>query len=273
MTQQNPTWENELNFYEDVKLFMETFGQEVPTSLGFPNQKIRDLRKHLNEEEFKEILHGEATNDIAEVADGIADLIYVLVGHAIAYGINLPGVWNAVQTANMAKLWKNAEVLDHFPNSTVINEITHTESQRNSALNPNNPTPVYNPNNSIWRHMGTLPFTVYNDTTDATWVVHALPYNHPCHIRQQSATYTHLYVVKDQHGKVQKPPSWKAPNPIIGFTKFNSATPEDQRGFYQKPSPEDDYRGADGCNEGPPRQEGSSDFDPPHIQKAVGNQE
>jgi len=38
------------------------------------------------------------------VADGLADLIYVCVGAALAFGIPLDRVWAEVQRANMAKL-------------------------------------------------------------------------------------------------------------------------------------------------------------------------
>jgi hypothetical protein len=37
------------------------------------------------------------------VADGIVDAIYVLIGAAITYGIDIRPVWQAVHAANMAK--------------------------------------------------------------------------------------------------------------------------------------------------------------------------
>lgn len=41
--------------------------------------------------------------DLEAVADGLADLIYVCVGSALAFGIPLDRVWAEVQRANMAK--------------------------------------------------------------------------------------------------------------------------------------------------------------------------
>jgi predicted HAD superfamily Cof-like phosphohydrolase len=40
---------------------------------------------------------------LAEVADGLADLIYVAVGAALELGIPLAAVWDEVHTANMRK--------------------------------------------------------------------------------------------------------------------------------------------------------------------------
>ena len=40
--------------FESVKIFMETFGQEVKGKASFPNEKIVKLRSSLIEEEFLE---------------------------------------------------------------------------------------------------------------------------------------------------------------------------------------------------------------------------
>ena len=54
--------------------------------------------------ELKPILAQTAEDfDILQVADGLADLIYVAVGAALAFGIPLDRVWSEVQRANMAK--------------------------------------------------------------------------------------------------------------------------------------------------------------------------
>ena len=41
--------------FESVKIFMETFGQEVKGKASFPNEKIVKLRSSLIEEEFLEL--------------------------------------------------------------------------------------------------------------------------------------------------------------------------------------------------------------------------
>lgn len=46
----------------------------------------------------------EAAASLPEVADGIADLIYVALGTAIAAGLDMGPIWALVQRANMAKV-------------------------------------------------------------------------------------------------------------------------------------------------------------------------
>ena len=41
--------------FESVKIFMETFGQEVKKKAGFPNEKITSLRYDLIKEELDEL--------------------------------------------------------------------------------------------------------------------------------------------------------------------------------------------------------------------------
>jgi len=63
-----------------------------------------DLRWRLIDEEVnKELKPAMDRGDMIGIADGIADSIYVLIGAALEYGIPLEKVWDAVQTANMAK--------------------------------------------------------------------------------------------------------------------------------------------------------------------------
>jgi predicted HAD superfamily Cof-like phosphohydrolase len=45
-----------------------------------------------------------AAKSLPDIADAIADSIYVLVGTALEYGIPLDRVWAAVRAANMAKV-------------------------------------------------------------------------------------------------------------------------------------------------------------------------
>lgn len=61
------------------------------------------LRTRLIMEETRETLEALYEGNVVGFADGIADLIYVVIGTAVAYGIPLPEVWKIVQASNMAK--------------------------------------------------------------------------------------------------------------------------------------------------------------------------
>jgi predicted HAD superfamily Cof-like phosphohydrolase len=76
----------------------------------------RKLRIDLITEEFDETIaalldlgnparsKGARTALMADVADGVVDLMYVLVGTTLAMGIDLDPVWDEVQRANMQKM-------------------------------------------------------------------------------------------------------------------------------------------------------------------------
>jgi predicted HAD superfamily Cof-like phosphohydrolase len=69
-----------------------------------PEAKRCDLRIRLIEEEVAETIKAIRENDIVEVADGLADIIYVVIGTALEFGIPLDLVWAEVQRSNMAKV-------------------------------------------------------------------------------------------------------------------------------------------------------------------------
>ena len=90
--------------FENVKKFMETFGQEVMTKASFPNKKIVNLRLDLIEEELSEFKEAVKKKDIKEVADALTDILYVTYGAGHAFGINLDKCFEEVQNSNMSKL-------------------------------------------------------------------------------------------------------------------------------------------------------------------------
>lgn len=65
--------------------------------------ELKKLRKRLIEEEVGETIKALDADDLPGVADGIADSLYVLIGTAVAAGIDLHPVWREVQRANMDK--------------------------------------------------------------------------------------------------------------------------------------------------------------------------
>ena len=90
--------------FESVEKFMETFGQEIKTKAGFPEDKIVNLRLDLIREELSELEEAVAKKDIKEVADALTDILYVTYGAGHAFGINLDKCFEEVQNSNMSKL-------------------------------------------------------------------------------------------------------------------------------------------------------------------------
>ena len=92
------------NFYQDVKHFQTAVGQHIGTEARFPNKGERSLRMDLLMEEVKEYLEGEEKNDLENVAKELADIIYIVCGTAVSYGIPLDKVFDEVHRSNMDKL-------------------------------------------------------------------------------------------------------------------------------------------------------------------------
>jgi len=93
-----------MSFYTDVKEFHEAFGQRIGEKPELPSAEERCLRIRLLEEEFEEYMAGEGKDDIVEIADALADIIYIACGTAVSYGIPLDDVFAEVHRSNMAKL-------------------------------------------------------------------------------------------------------------------------------------------------------------------------
>jgi predicted HAD superfamily Cof-like phosphohydrolase len=90
--------------FQSVKKFMQTFGQEVKNKAEFPNEKIVQLRSDLIKEELDELNQAIKDKDIKEVADALADILYVTYGTGHAFGIDLDKCFEEVQQSNMSKL-------------------------------------------------------------------------------------------------------------------------------------------------------------------------
>jgi predicted HAD superfamily Cof-like phosphohydrolase len=92
------------NWYNNVKEFHIAFGQRVGEKPELPNEEERVLRQKLLKEEFYEYLDGEDKDNIVDIADALADIIYIACGTAVSYGIPLDKVFAEVHRSNMAKL-------------------------------------------------------------------------------------------------------------------------------------------------------------------------
>ena len=93
-----------MTMFTDVKDFHQAFGQRIGEKPELPDRKERTLREKLLEEEFNEYMRAELNDDLVEIADALADIIYIACGTAVSYGIPLDDVFAEVHRSNMAKL-------------------------------------------------------------------------------------------------------------------------------------------------------------------------
>ena len=93
-----------MSMFTDVRAFQRAFGQRVGEKPELPDHKERTLRGILLQEEFNEYMRAEINDDLVEIADALADIIYIACGTAVSYGIPLDDVFAEVHRSNMAKL-------------------------------------------------------------------------------------------------------------------------------------------------------------------------
>jgi predicted HAD superfamily Cof-like phosphohydrolase len=95
-----------------VTEFHEAFGQPVQTTPQESLAADRELlREDLIREELHELTRAMISSDGVEVADALGDLLYVVYGTAVEYGIDLEPVVAEIHRSNMTKLDADGEVL------------------------------------------------------------------------------------------------------------------------------------------------------------------
>lgn len=65
---------------------------------------VFQFRYRFLREELEEILDSHMSDDLAGVADGLIDLVYVAMGTGVLMGIPWQLLWDEVQRANMSKV-------------------------------------------------------------------------------------------------------------------------------------------------------------------------
>jgi predicted HAD superfamily Cof-like phosphohydrolase len=68
-----------------------------------PEEQVHYLRVNLHEEENKELIEAIKESNIVKIADALGDKMYVLLGTAISYGIDLEAVFWEIHKSNMTK--------------------------------------------------------------------------------------------------------------------------------------------------------------------------
>ena len=91
---------------EMVKEFHVQFDIPFRTEPELPGTFLSDarkLRRWLLMEEYSEYGSAELFNDIVEIADALGDMVYVIYGTALRYGIDLDAVLEEIHRSNMTK--------------------------------------------------------------------------------------------------------------------------------------------------------------------------
>ena len=91
-----------MNYQKDVSEFMILGEQKVSPVLNLKNDQTQ-LYMNLIEEEFNETLNAFIEDDLVEVADGLADMVWVIMGMCNSAGIDFDKIWEEVKSSNMSK--------------------------------------------------------------------------------------------------------------------------------------------------------------------------
>ena len=87
-----------------VEAFHRMFDILVHRAPTVVDDQTRALRERLIQEEFDELKEAMAKNDLPAIAKEMADLLYVVYGTAVSYGIDMEPVFREVHRSNMSKV-------------------------------------------------------------------------------------------------------------------------------------------------------------------------
>lgn len=87
-----------------VEEFHRKFDIAVSDRPSLPEEATRHLRVRLIQEEFEELQHAMAAQDLPGVAKELADLLYVVYGTAVSYGVDMDPVFREVHRSNLSKV-------------------------------------------------------------------------------------------------------------------------------------------------------------------------
>ena len=115
-----------MSYQNDVALFMKSGEQGVRSDLSLEGDQA-SLYMDLITEEYQETLYAFENSDLIEVADGLADMVWVIMGMCNSCGIDFDSVWQEVKASNMSK----------FPNGKAIKNEHGKIMKPDSYFKPN----------------------------------------------------------------------------------------------------------------------------------------
>jgi predicted HAD superfamily Cof-like phosphohydrolase len=87
-----------------VQEFHHKFELRAEPTPAIPDEATRQLRVRLIQEEFDEVKEALAKQDLNAIAKELADLLYVVYGTAVSYGIDMDPVFREVHRSNLSKV-------------------------------------------------------------------------------------------------------------------------------------------------------------------------
>jgi predicted HAD superfamily Cof-like phosphohydrolase len=94
----------DMNPQSMVERFHRLFDIVVQQVPGLVDERTRVLRERLIQEEFDELKEAMHKQDLPAIAKELADLLYVVYGTAVSYGIHMEPVFREVHRSNMSKI-------------------------------------------------------------------------------------------------------------------------------------------------------------------------
>ena len=106
-------------YQDDVELFMKQGLQDYPVVSCLDVPTITDdvdpqieLYMDLITEEYHELQEAYKQQDVVEVADALADMVWVIMGMASTLGMDFNDIWEEVKRSNMSKFTNNIIIRD-----------------------------------------------------------------------------------------------------------------------------------------------------------------
>lgn len=87
-----------------VREFHQTFDCLISETPTIPDFRTQNMRCNLIEEELDELKRAFMDGSLIQVADALADILYVTYGAAVSCGIDIEPVFKEVHRSNMSKV-------------------------------------------------------------------------------------------------------------------------------------------------------------------------
>ena len=111
---------DKIDALNQVAEFHETFNAPILDNPQIPSKERCDLRINLMQEELNEIKEAIENDDLVEISDGLCDLMYVLAGSILEFGLGekFVNLFNEVQRSNMSKSCSSSDeaqkTIEHY---------------------------------------------------------------------------------------------------------------------------------------------------------------